>query len=134
MIATSSATGDTVAAGKGLATDLVSMSAELVSLSAALARAVESGDLDEAERLIGARGHLINRASSATRREPGADRVALTDAAARMAAADGRTHRGLLGRIAGLKDELAGLVTGVSALRAYSAPDALAPGFVDRRD
>ena len=126
---TPSATPDTTA-GRALASDLVMMSAGLAELTSSMARAIETGDLDAAERLLADRGRLLQRIGATP-----APRPSTLGRAARAAADSDRQSRdGLMRRIAELRQDLAGLAVGAGALRAYGASSGLAPGFVDRRD
>jgi hypothetical protein len=126
-------TAETSTGGVGLAAELVSLSAGLMSLSSGLARAIEAGDLETAERLIDDRGHILDRVLEVG---PPAGRAApeLAAAAHQAAEEDGRSHASLSRHIAGIREALATLAKGVTAVRAYGSPEALAPGFVDSRD
>lgn len=120
--------------GRSLAAELVSLSEGLVSLSQALARALETGDLDAAERLVEERGRVLDRVLSPAHGRQEDTRSELAEVARAVSEADTRSRSALLRGVARLREELSGLASGVAALRVYGSPERLAPGFVDRRD
>lgn len=114
---------------------LVALSAELATLTAAVARAIEAGDLAEAERLVDARGRLLHGAPTAAAAALSAEARGRIAVAARAVRDAERQCRDGLARIsAACGEALTAIGTGATALRAYGAHEGLAPGFVDRRD
>ncbi len=106
---------------------------ELLRLSAALAAALEAGDADNADRWLDERARLLDDLAG---RPPCSvhERTQLTTVLGAIRDAQRRSEAALTGSIAQARAELAAVATGATALRAYAPAEALAPGFVDRRD
>jgi hypothetical protein len=106
--------------------------AELARLTEALATAVETDDLDAAERLVRERDALIESARPRARALAAAARSAPA-LGARLAAADAHARERAGARVEAIRAELAGLAAGVDALRGYATGEGatLAPGWID---
>jgi hypothetical protein len=106
---------------------------ELLRLSAALAAALEAGDADGADRWLDERARLVDDLAG---RPPcsAPERTQLRRVLGAIRDTERRSAAALTGNIAQVRAELAAVATGATALRAYAPAEALAPGFVDRRD
>lgn len=113
---------------------LVEVALDLARLSDALAETLEAGDFDAAERLVAERGRVLTTARDIPTPSLPADLALLADARNAILSADRRSAVALESGITGLHGELAELATGARAVRAYLAPDPIAPGWVDRND
>jgi len=106
--------------------------AELARLTEALATAIESEDLDTADRLVHERDALIE--SARPRAHALAAAVRATPAlGARLAAADARSRERASARVDAIRAELAGVAAGAEALRGYASGEgtSFAPGWID---
>lgn len=100
---------------------------ELARVSEALATALETGDLESAERFVAERGRLLQALASAAP-------APIIPALRAALDADRRGQAALLRRVAEVREEMAELATGTAAVRAYAPSEGLVPGYVDRRD
>jgi hypothetical protein len=106
--------------------------AELARVTDALATAIESDDLDAAERLVQERDALIEAARPRARALATAAR-ARPALGASLAAADARARESASARVEAIRAELAGVATGAEALRGYASGESttFAPGWID---
>jgi hypothetical protein len=106
----------------------------LAHLSQALADALETGDLDAAERLLAERALALEHVPITPLPGGPLDAEALAEARAVLEAADRRSQALLTHALDATHAELGELSHGARAMRAYLPAEPLAPGFVDRHD
>jgi hypothetical protein len=102
---------------------------ELERLSLALAHAIDASELEAAEALLAARGHLLDAAPTPTP----VDRPAIAAIAAVVVESERRARTALAAAIERTRAALTDVRVGAIAVRAYGGA-ALAPGYVDRHD
>jgi hypothetical protein len=106
----------------------------LAHLSQALADALESGDLEAAERFLAERALALEQVPITSLPSGPPDAEALAEARATVEAAERRSHSLLTRALEATHAELGDLAHGARAMRAYLPAEPLAPGFVDRHD
>ena len=107
---------------------------DLARLSLALADALETGDVETAERLVVERTRVLDGALAVANPADPRDVTALAEARVTVVAADRRSQVALRQSVEATHAELGALAHGARAMRAYLPAEPLAPGYVDRHD